>query len=221
MDSNNLVLNPEIIEKFCDSFISKLSKYKLSYYLRKKSNDKSAENAIHASIIWTRQAVTEINKSQLTKGSKQINDIIILISYIDILLESTEQIYRALYKSTNYPYDNQEEFCFRDIPDEYKQLNNKKYFKEIRALFSAHPVNIKTPSGELRFADIPIPKGNMFAVSKLKGDFNIRLWTATKNDKDTIHFTLYVEDLLKYSQVLYSRYDKYSERLIKIAKKDI
>ena len=61
----------------------------------------------------------------------------------------------------------------------------------------------------------------MFAVSKLKGDFNIRLWTATKNDKDTIHFPLYVEDLLKYSQVLYSRYDKYSERLIKIAKKDI
>ena len=32
---------------------------------------------------------------------------------------------------------------------------------------------------------------------------------------------LTVEDLLKYSQVLYSRYDKYSERLIKIAKKDI
>lgn len=36
MDSNNLVLNPEIIEKFCVSFVSKLSKYKLSYYLREK-----------------------------------------------------------------------------------------------------------------------------------------------------------------------------------------
>lgn len=215
------ILDRQILEVFCKSFVNKLGQYKLSYYLRDRNNNISSENAIHASIIWTRKAVEQINKSKTIIGSKNIDDLIVLISYIDILLEATEQVYRVLYKSKNGPDCNQEEFCFRDIPEEYNNLNNRRYFKEIRALFSAHPVNIKSPSGKKRFADIPSSKGEFFELANLKGDFNVRLWTATINDEDTIRFPLYVEDLVKYLKIIYSRYEDYSKRVIDIANKHV
>lgn len=215
-----IILEPSILEDFSKSFTNKLSQYKLSYYLRNNEDNKSSENAIHSSIIWTRQAVSQINKSKTIKGSSSIDELMVLISYIDILLESTEQVHRALYKGDKVNY-NEDEFCFKDAPKEYREIDNRAYFKEIRSVFGAHPVNLKSPSKLKRFADIPIYKCNMFKLSNLKGDFNIRLWTATKNDEKTIHFPLYIEDLINYSQIIYKRYERYNKRLIDIAKKNI
>lgn len=217
----NEILESQIIEEFCKSFVNKLNQYKLSYYIRNKTDNISSENAIHASIIWTRQAVSQINQLIIINKNLNIEDLIVLISYIDILLEATEQVYRVLYKTKKYPDFMQDEFCFCDIPEEYSKLNNRRYFKEIRALFSAHPVNITSPCGKSRFADIPMPRCRFFKIANLKGDFNVRLWTATRDDQDTIHFPLYVDDLIRYSRILYNRYERYNKRLIDIVKKNV
>lgn len=219
--SINLILDSNIIEKFCKSYNNKLSQYRLSYYIRSNIDNNSKENAIHSSIIWTRQAVSQINNSKTIDGSNKIEDLMILIANIDILLEATEQVYRVLYDSHKVSKFSDEQFCFKDAPDEYNNLSNRDYFKEIRSLFGAHPVNLKSPNNIRRFADIPMHRNDYFKLANLKGDFNIRLWTATKNDENTIYFPLYIKDLVKYSQIIYKRYEMYNKRLIDISKKNI
>ena len=101
-ESINLILDSNIIEKFCKSYNNKLSQYRLSYYIRSNIDNGSKENAIHSSIIWTRQAVYQINNSKTIDGSNKIEDLMILIANIDILLEATEQVYRVLYDLQNF-----------------------------------------------------------------------------------------------------------------------
>lgn len=220
-ESINLILDSNIIEKFCKSYNNKLSQYRLSYYIRSNIDNGSKENAIHSSIIWTRQTVYQINNSKTIDGSNKIEDLMILIANIDILLEATEQVYRVLYDSDKVSKFSDEQFYFKDAPNEYNNLSNRDYFKEIRSLFGAHPVNLKSPNNIRRFADIPMHRNDSFKLVNLKGDFNIRLWTATKNDENTIHFPLYIKDLVKYSQIIYKRYEMYNKRLIDISKKNI
>lgn len=216
------ILDPQILEDFCHDFVNRLMKYQLSYYLRDKSSSHSKENAIHASIIWTREAVQQINNSRTIAGSKELSDLLVLISFVDILLEARDQIYRTLYKVNNYPEEN-EVFCFHDAPSLYVKLKNRSYFKEIRALFSAHPMNLREPTEKpqaARFADIPfIGNTEIARLANQKGDFYTRLWTATKNDENTIYFPLYIDDLLVYAHLVYSRFNEFQNRLRQIASK--
>lgn len=217
----DIILDSNIIEEFCKSYDNKLNQYRLSYYIRSNIDNSSKENAIHSSIIWTREAVSQINNSKTIDGSNKIEDLMILIANIDILLEATEQVYRVLYNSNNVSRFSDEQFCFKDAPDEYNNLSNRDYFKEIRSLFGAHPVNLKSPKNIKRFADVPMYRHDYFILANLKGDFSIKLWTATKNDEKTIHFPLYIEDLINFSQIIYKRYERYNKRLIDISNKNI
>jgi hypothetical protein len=217
-----IILDPKILEDFCHDFINRLSKYQLSYYLRDKYSGYSKENAIHASIIWTREAVCQINNSKTIAGSKELSDLLVLISFIDILLEARDQIYCTMYKEDRYPEVN-EVFCFQDAPSLYKELKNRNYFKEIRALFSAHPLNIREPTKKpqaKRFADVPFIGNTAIArLANQKGDFYTRLWTATIKDEDTIYFPLYVDDLVAYAHLVYSCFYMFQKRLKQIANK--
>lgn len=234
----NEILNPQILEDFHSDFINRLSSCKLSYYLREKGSNKSKENAIHASIIWIREAVRQINNSKTVRGSEELSDLFVFISFIDILLESSDQIYCTLY---NKDFNTEQGgFCFHGVPSLYEGLDNKKYFKEIRALFSAHPVNLREPSQKprkARYADLPFVGTNdravhdanlslfgqkLFAMfAGLKGNFYTRIWTATKDDEDTIYFPLYINDLIAYASLIYERLPEYKSRLKQIANRKI
>ncbi len=215
-----MILDPLQLEDFCSDFVHRLEKYKLSYYLRDRSNHHSAENAIHSSIIWSREAILHVNQYYNNKKELHFNDLILLITFIDLLLESFDQINRVLFETD---YIDNDSFCFKCAPKLYHGMNNRSYFKEIRALFSAHPVNIREPviqskPKKYRYADLPF--SNTARVSKLlkrEGDFYTRLWTATSNDHDTIYFPIYLNDLFCYAQQIYKRIPIFRERLKAIA----
>ena len=217
------ILEPQALEDFCQDFVHRLENYQLSYYLRDRESNHSKNNAIHSSIIWTREAVKQINKSSTITGSKELGDLFILISFIDMLSESSDQIYRALYNVDKIP-GNQEPFCFHDVPELYKNLNNRKYFKEIRAIFSAHPVKLDDPlnKNKHRFADVPFwGHTQIAALANRKGDFYTRIWTPTRDDEDTIYFPLYINDLIAYAQLVYGRFPEYRNRLKQIANRHV
>lgn len=217
------ILIPDILEQFVGSFARELHSDRLSYYIRDElpnGSKASKENIIHSAILWSRTAALEINNSELLHGNKNTNALLLFIDYTDILLEATDQVYRVLY-DTKEPFPDIKPFCFHDAPQQYRKRTNRQYFKEIRAMFSAHPINLKDPDGKKRFADVPLPYSKINEIAGWGGDFAIRLWTATKDDEDTIHFPVYIQDLIDYAQLIYSRYIQFEQRLIQIANRDV
>ena len=107
---------------------------RISYYIHDKDNHSRA-NTVHSGIIWSREAVKQLNSIDF-RNNHDLNHLILLITYIDILLEATDQIYRVLYKEKKQmplPDDT----VFLNRPELYKSLDDRQYFKEIRALLTA------------------------------------------------------------------------------------
>lgn len=218
----NKILDESIIEQFSKLFENYLSNYKLSYYLRSKQENFSKENIIHSSIIWIRFCTNEINKSKIFKGSTKPIELYTLISIIDTLKESIDQIYRVLYNKKNNQYGNDKKLCFKDLPEPYSKLKNRECFKEIRAMFAIHPANLQMPNNEKdkRYADLFYAKNEIGNIINRKGDFYTKVWNRTKNDDKTIYFPLYVEDLIDFSKLIYSQLEEFIIRLQQIANKN-
>lgn len=219
--SANQNLDPNILEEFCCSYGKKLRSYKLSYYIRDADKNCSRENVIHSAIIWSREAIHWINECKEINGNMDANGLFLFIHYVDILLEATTQIYRVLYKEGKGAEEINKKSCFHGKPELYADLSDEKYFKEIRSIFSAHPMNLNTPQKEKRFADFPRPHTERDSIWGLDGDFVVRTWTNTKNDENTLYFSLYIQDLLDYAKSLYSLFPYYEKRLRNIARKKV
>ena len=219
-------LSTEYIEKFAKCYRNRLSDYRISYYIHDKDNH-SRENTIHSGVIWSREAVNQLNSIYFSDNHNyDLNHLILLITYIDILLEATDQIYRVLYKDTK-PMPLPDDSIFLNRPELYKTLDDRQYFKEIRALLSAHPINLNEPNTkEKRFADTPIsydPMTDFKSYHKIEGgyDFSSRLWTATRHEENTIHFPIRIRELEAFAEMLNNRYKEFLQRLRDIAYKKI
>lgn len=210
------------LEEFAQAFSRRLLDGRINYYLKVNEKNDFKANTIHSGIIWSREALSIIdelnNISVKDYGSKEL---LLLISYIDILLDSTDQIYRVLYNTPRM-----EAFegtsCFNNKPIQYTYMDDRTYFKELRAIFSAHPVNIKEPnSHRKRFADIPLRKDGMCVLGwpPINGDYDFyeRIWTNTKHDEDTIFMPIKISELFDFSEFLGNRFDSFIKRLRIIA----
>lgn len=220
-------LPKEYLEKFSECYRSRLRDYRISYYINDNKSNYSKANTIHSGIIWSREVITQLNAIDFKKRKNlDLNHLILLITYIDILLEATDQIYRVLYNQTKpMPLPNEKMFLHR--PFLYEKLDDRQYFMEMRALLSAHPINLKEPnSKEKRFADTPIrynPITDFRSYHKIEGgyDFSSRLWTATLHDENTIHFPIRIIELEAFAEMLNKRYIDFLKRLRDIAYKRI
>lgn len=215
----NKILDESFIEQFSTLFEKYLKNYKLSYFFRSKEDNFSKENIIHSSIIWIRFCVNQINESRIFNGSTKSIELYTLISIIDTLKESLDQIYRVLYNTDNNEYGDDKALCFKDLPEPYNKLKNSQCFKEIRAIFAIHPSNLKMPDNkeDRRYADLCYAKSEFSKIANRKGDFYTRIWTRTKNDEGTIYFPLYVEDLVDYSKLIYTQLENFITKLKQIA----
>lgn len=217
-----MFLDTKDLELFARKFCDRLMDRRIYYYLKKDDNGCKA-NVVHSSIIWSREVITELNRREYgLKGKLQTSDLFLLIFYVDILLEATDQIYRVLYNTSKTEKLSDKEI-FVNKPELYSKLDDREYFKELRAIFGAHPVNLKEPnSGAVRFADIPLrfhPSIQFDNYPPIKGeyDFYERLWTSTRYDDDTIFIPLKVSEILEFANVLVGRFKRFNERLKVIA----
>lgn len=220
-------LSTEYLEKFSECYINRLIDCRISYYIHDNKSNHSKTNAIHSGVIWSREAIKQLNAIDFqNKVNHDLNHLILLITYIDILLEATDQIYRVLYNQEKpMPISNNR--IFSNCPSLYADLDDRRYFKEMRALLSAHPINLREPdSNEKRFADTPIRYNALTdfkSYHKIEGgyDFSSRLWTATRHDENTIHFPIRTTELESFAKVLNDRYIIFLKRLRDIAYKRI
>ena len=215
-------LDTKDLELFAKKFSDRLLDGRICYYLKKDDNGYKA-NAVHAGIIWSREVIAELNRRDYDKVAElQTSDLLLLIFYVDILLEATDQIYRVLY-NTKKTENLSEKEIFVNKPALYSKLDDRGYFKELRAIFGAHPVNLKEPKDKkLRFADIPMRPNPIIQFKKYPSingeyDFYERLWTSTRHDDDTIFMPLKVSEVLGFAKVLVDRFAQFTERLKIIA----
>ncbi len=209
----------KVLEDFAECFCGRLMDNRINYYLKVDGTKEFKANTVHAGILWSREAINNLNiLYEKDVKNYSINDLLLLISYSDILLDATDQIYRVLFNTSKLE-DYSSIAYFKNKPRYYNKLDDRLYFKELRAIFSAHPVNINDPKGKgKRFADIPTKKNPLFCFKNyppIEGDYDFfeRVWTNTKKDEDTIYMPIKVSEIFDFDKFLSERFDIFLKRL--------
>lgn len=123
-----------------------------------------------------------------------------LISSIDIAVEALQQLHRIIesdHKLARWPFKKSAN-VFKNKTPYLSHEDDDAYFKSIRAIFGAHPTNLKNSDGERLFASWP----HFHAFNE--NDFTISLYNNTPGKDDVIfgikfdELITYIEDRYKY-----------------------
>jgi len=175
MNMKNNSINADLIEKFRNVVNSNLDFVFQKY---KNKNGKNYWNLICSCMDWITVAIIHLQNNSFSK--KDINvmtmQVFSYISSIDIVYESIKQLHRAIKGNTILPFhESKYIFSKNNI---YKDDN--EYFKQIRAAFGAHPVNLNDINGKW-FASWP-----NHAIFDKGYDFELQLYSLDINKEDVI-----------------------------------
>lgn len=122
------------INKF-RNFINSNNHFVLSKY--KNIDGKNKWSIICSCMDWITVAVDYINSVEIKSNNENIMSMQIysMISSYDIIVDSVIQLSRVFFNTRESPFQND-----RTIFNE--KLTDEKYFKHIRAVFGAHPINL-------------------------------------------------------------------------------
>lgn len=192
----------ELITKF-RAKVNSNSYFVLQKY--KNVNEKNQWNIICSCMDWISVAIRNI--SDIKKDHENIDilsmQIYSYISSIDIIFEAITQLNKVLTANNkSIPFKNDNSIFQKNTLFEDKDDN--AYFKEIRSIFGAHPVNLKNKKGQW-FASWP------YNQSIDEHDFQVRLYSNEINQAD-ITFGIQFKEL---DEFLNSRYT-YLDTLIKM-----
>lgn len=213
-------------ERLCQSVEIKINN-ELIQEFRKKVNEedffrvkfrnvkgKNYWNVICSAMDWISVAAEglpsiKLNPKGMGYDHLETLNIMQYILTVDILAESIIQLYRVLDANNPYP--------LLEDHDIFKQekLNDDKYFKHLRAVFSTHPVNldslngVKTGDGERFFASW-VSRSFMF-----DNDYNVSLYSNIP-EKDELHFLgLNIKQINLYAE---KRYELLGDLINKVEK---
>lgn len=126
------------------------------YFYYNNRNGKNNFNCICSAMDWIDLALEYINNYELNYNdslNKQGIDFYTYISCIDIICQSINQLSRVLLDSRKDVFSG-DNSCFMSRCEAFADIDDNAYFKEIRACFGAHPVNIGE-TGHKLFASWP------------------------------------------------------------------
>lgn len=175
------------------------SPYVLEAY--RNVNDKNQWSCICSCMDWIDVSIEyiKLNKERIEKKSHFDLEIFAYISSIDLISEAVQQLYRVFYKRTDSPFKN-DYSVFKD-----SQKTDDDYFSHIRAIFGAHPTNIKKNSDERNFASYP----NNLLTNK---GFSVILYTNKLDEWGEI-FYLSFEKLEEYFEKRYGFLNKLIKKI--------
>ncbi len=132
-------LNPSIINKFRET----INEHSLIYHIYKDIDGKDQWGLICSAMDWIDVAVTGIDTSKLSFANSNEASISVMtfISCIDVMWEGVQQLHRVFVKQCTIPFENNHSVFQKDAAD-------NEYWKAIRAMFAAHPVNLKNITGK-------------------------------------------------------------------------
>lgn len=114
------------------------------YHIYKDHNGKDLWGLICSAMDWITVAVDGIDISLLSGDNSNEASIKMMtfLSCIDVMWEGVSQLHRVLYDTDKVPLKD-DRTVFND-----KDKSDNEYFKTIRAIFMAHPVNLSKVYGE-------------------------------------------------------------------------
>lgn len=150
-------------------------------------NGKNLWNVICSAMDWIDVAVDGIPYIQLVSKNQNVASLNLmqLICALDLVVESVKQLYRVFEQ--RYPCTN-DRSVFKD------KKTDDDYFKNIRAMFGVHPVNLKDDE-ERYYASWSTPH--------LKSDFSVIVYSNLVDKEDQI-YSIRIDDLFEYAQRRYS-----------------
>ncbi|RLA84416.1 MAG: hypothetical protein DRG78_01460 [Epsilonproteobacteria bacterium] len=142
-------IDTELITKFNEKINSN------SYFVLHKYRDienKNKWSIICSCMDWISVALTNVNniKEDNLDINRKSMQVFSYISSIDIIYEAINQLHRVIVDENSIPFKNNVTIFTNNTLDK----DDNEYFKHIRSIFGAHPVNIKDENGKL-FASWP------------------------------------------------------------------
>lgn len=176
------ILLDDSISKFRD-FVHDEINLDYMYKVYNLTNEKNKWNCICSCIQWIDVSRDYINNVEFDTENfnKKCMQVYLYISSIDVILESINQLHRVIYNTTKQPFRGK-----KDIFNSNLNLDDNNHFKEIRAAFGAHPVNLKDRNDEdvKYFASWPFENRHKFIHSEY--DFYCNLYPNCKEIKDKV-----------------------------------
>lgn len=183
------------------------SNSKFVYQLYKNKGGKNLYNLVCSCMDWISVSIRHISNAPQPDENidNRCMQVYSIISSIDIILESINQLHRVFISEKGVPFSG-ETNCFKNklFPNE----DDNAYFKTIRACFGAHPVALNQ-SNKKRFASWP------FESTYNSGDLSVYLYSRNIDEQDLL-LNLYIEELLNFCEARYNYLDVIKERLIKL-----
>ena len=160
-------INKELINSFRDMVNSNSD---FVYNVYKNVDNKNQWSVICSCMDWISVSVNFLsNKQELSHNIDiRVMEIFSIISSVDIIIESVTQLYRVFFCTTKGPFDGHKQIFLEN----QLNLSDDEYFKELRAMFGAHPVNLKHKNQTKWFASWPHD-----SFKSNKNIFEIRLYS--------------------------------------------
>ena len=176
-----------------DKFV--LSKYKMV-------NGKNQWGCICSAMDWITVAIEYIMHFHVDKGYIQSMEMYAYISSIDVVWEGIQQLHRVLFHDKKYlPFAGKYE-CFSNRI--YEEKDDNTYFKEIRACFGAHPVNLQGENGERLYASW---SGNFCG-----GAYSVILYSNSP-EKPFREMSIYIHELNQFLEQRYNYLDVLKDQI--------
>lgn len=132
-------LDPGIINEFRD----KINEHGLIYHIYKDIDGRDQWGLICSAMDWIDVAVTGIDTSKIVVANSNEASISVMtfVNCIDVMWEGIQQLHRVFVNQHTIPFKSNHSIFQKDATD-------NEYWKAIRAIFAAHPVNLKNITGK-------------------------------------------------------------------------
>jgi hypothetical protein len=195
-------VNDNLIVKFRDTVNSNSNFVLHSYQSR---DGKNHWNIICSCMDWISVSIRFLSKNiSLDEDiDVRVMQFFSIISAVFIVHEAINQLHRVIFNNNTIPYHQNIEI----FKNNKLGLDDNSYFKELRAMFGAHPVNLKQRDNEKWYASWPYDH-----YKSEDSTFELRLYS-NKVGVDDITFGVNINDIEKF---LKQRYEYLSELEIEI-----
>lgn len=130
-------------EKLIKSFRNKINDELLGYRIFHDNKGKNKWSIICSAMDWIEVSIGGIDLELVSKKNTHLasRQMITFISCIDIMWEAISQLHRVLCNENGIPFKG-DKGVFQ------QRVSDNDYFKQIRACFAAHPINLKKVFGD-------------------------------------------------------------------------
>lgn len=185
-------VNDNLIVKFRDTVNSNSDFVLHSYQSR---DGKNHWNIICSCMDWISVSIRFLSKNiSLDEDiDVRVMQFFSIISAVDIVYEAINQLHRVIFINNTIPYHQNIEI----FQNNKLGLDDNSYFKELRAMFGAHPVNLKHRNNEKWYASWPYDH-----YKSEDSTFELRLYS-NKVGVDDITFGVNINDIEKFLKQRY------------------